>query len=69
MRIFAPMTDTELKIRLLGFQARLPRQYVKVFVKKYPKYNTEKGKNLIRAVVNLRAVDEDVITKLEKIAL
>ena len=47
---------------------RLPKNFIDIIVKHYPKYNTIKGGILIRDVKYLRAADVDLTEIFENIA-
>lgn len=63
------LTKDELKAKMLRLKKRLPYMYMQKFLDKFPQYNTKEGKSQVHAVVNLRTANEDIIEKLESIAL
>jgi len=60
-------SDNELRHRIVDVKEVLPLQYTLLFTHYFPEYNNEEGIEKVRRVVNLRAVDQDITEKLEKL--
>jgi len=62
------MNQTDkFKLKIIELKDKLPRDYLKIIFQKYPKYDNRKYYDLIRNVVNLRQVDEEVYQLLKEI--
>mgnify|MGYP003626300650 CR=1 FL=1 len=61
------MNKVEFVTRIEAAKAALPNSVVPLFIKKWPKYDTQQGKTKVTNVVQGKVQSENILLKLEQL--